>query len=593
MSHLGVYQVVKQLGEGGMATAWLAVAPTGNYVVLKVPLLTDPSMAVRLRDEAQAGRRIHHPHVVSTLDFFVDAGRPVLVIEFVDGCALRNLRTRDNFRNPLPAAGVAFLGRTISEALCAIHEAKDDAGQPLAMLHRDVTASNILLGRDGNPKLIDLGIARSAENEGEKTQAGMLKGTLRYLAPELLMGEGYTASTDLWSLGVCLFEAALGRQMVAGEPVDIFRALTSGSYRALRRGERIEPALQDALFALLTEKATRLRNARAAARMFAGLEARFGPGQHIISTLVPYAQESSDDDPSAFSSSDPGAVAAEGFDDAASTMDTVLRKPRSATEPPRAPPPPPPPPKVVIGGTEYGTAATLQMQAVPLAPPGPTIVLPAVNVEPPAATTTTAPAAAVANSRSVVLGNVAPGPTLVLPAVDIPVPPSPGFSAASSAPAPTIVLPAVDVRPPPAAPGPTMVLPAMPRLRSTGNLPLVDVRPAGPSASPARPAPSAVAGPTLVMPSVNPVNAMAGRVAAAGDVLPEGASTLQMAAWTPPEPAKEEQWEDVTDPEPPPPPPPPPPPRFTKPQAPASEQAKQTLLLPVAAALKVARDDDD
>ena len=110
MSHLGVYQVVKQLGEGGMATAWLAVAPTGNYVVLKVPLLTDPSMAVRLRDEAQAGRRIHHPHVVSTLDFFVDAGRPVLVIEFVDGCALRDLRTRDNFRNPLPAAGLSSDG---------------------------------------------------------------------------------------------------------------------------------------------------------------------------------------------------------------------------------------------------------------------------------------------------------------------------------------------------------------------------------------------------------------------------------------------------------------------------------------------------
>ncbi|MDP2344162.1 MAG: protein kinase [Deltaproteobacteria bacterium] len=555
MSHLGAYRVLKQLGEGGMASAWLAVSPTGQHVVLKIPLITDDVMAVRLRDEAQAGRRIHHPHVVSTLDFFVDAGRPVLVIEFVDGCALRDLRTRDNFRNPLPAAGVAWLGRAISEALCAIHEAKDDDGRPLGMLHRDVTASNILLDKSGAPKLIDLGIARSAENEGEKTQAGMLKGTLRYLAPELLLGEGYSASTDLWSLGVCLFEAALGRQMVAGEPVDIFRALTNGSYRTLRRGETLNPVLQDALFALLTDKPNRLRNARAAARMFAGVEAKLGPGgREIVATLVPFAQESSDDDPSAFSAHEPPGHA-DDFDDGMGTFAAVARSPQSTTDAPPAPPA-----KVVIGTTDYGTAATLQMAAVNITPP-------------PAPPPPPAPHRSASLSAAGVPAN--PGPTLVLPAVDIAPPPRPVAAG------PTIVLAASDVRP-----------------ASSGT-----PAPGSPGRAPAS---SGMAGPTIVMPSVNP---MAARVAASGDVLPEGASTLQMPAWKPPGVVEDDDdvSEEITDPnarspltsaqsQPPTTTKPPAAPlvsRPPQPKAPLSEEAKPTMLLPVAAALKTTRDDDD
>ena len=529
MSHLGAYRVLKQLGEGGMASAWLAVAPNGAQVVLKIPLATDAQMVVRLHDEAQAGKRVRHPHVVSTLDFFVDAGRPVLVIEFIDGCALRDPRTRDNFRNPLPAAAVAWLGRTISEALCAIHEAQDDAGQPLGMLHRDVTASNILLEKDGAPKLIDLGIARSAENEGEKTQAGMLKGTLRYLAPELLMGEGYSAATDLWSLGVCLFEAALGRQMVAGTPIGIFRALTSDSYRTLRPGERLDPALQDALFALLADKNSRLRNARASARMFRGLEARLGPGQHIVAALVPFAQASSDDDPSAFSQSDRGSAANLGRSvkhpqepaQAFTSSKAPVAQNRSA------------PPKVIIGDTEYGTVATLQMEAVTVHPPQGA-------------------------------ASIAPGPTLVLPAVDIRLPEDTSNHDAA-------VSPTVRTTSTPAEMNwqePTLVLPA------------VDSRPSNLSSSPV---PVLHANRTLL-----PL--MAARVAADGDVLPEGASTLQMPAWTPPEPAgaidrispnsgDPVQHGGANEPAP-------------RTLTPTSGQGAVTRVLPVAVAIPIRRDDE-
>ncbi len=568
-SHLGSYRVLKQLGEGGMASAWLAVAPNGDQVVLKIPLETDDSMTTRLHDEAQAGRRVHHPNVVSTLDYFVDAGRPVLVIEFIDGCALRDLRTRDKFRNPLPAAAVAFLGRTISEALCAIHEATDDDGRPLGMLHRDVTASNVLICKDGAPKLIDLGIARSAENQSEKTQAGMIKGTLRYIAPELLLGDTYSPATDLWSLGVCLFEAALGRQMVAGEPVDIFRALTNGSYRTLRPGERLYAGLQDALFALVADKNNRMRNARAAARMFASLEAKLGNGgQRMVAMLVPFAQESSDADPSAFSD---GAGVAPRLSDPLTAPPTAPSPPVPLPlepEPAVAPAPtsastpaPAPAPKVVIGDTEYGMAATLQMAAVDVVPlarptlaptaPGPTLVLPAVDLRPPA--------------RS---------PTGAQPALDLPPAGSPSGAQA-----------AVDVRPPsgvPADPGPTLVLPA------------VDLRPPSADGPPA---------PTVVLPSVNPtpVNRMAARVAANGDVLPEGASTLQMPAWTSSSEASEAPpalLDDDDEPAPPPRAPTGPrvniqPVNQSRSQAPASEEAKPTRVLPIAAALRSIRDDDD
>ncbi|MBM4281044.1 MAG: hypothetical protein FJ137_09885 [Deltaproteobacteria bacterium] len=298
---VGSYRIVRKLGEGGMAAAFLATDAVGQQVVAKVALTSSPDAMVKLRDEAQAGFRVTNPFVVRTLDFFVDRGRAVLVIEYVDGCALSDLRLRGGAPNPLPAVAVAWVGRAIASALAAIHEAEGADGQPLGMLHRDVTASNILVDREGVPRLIDLGIAHSIDNEQEKTQAGLIKGTLRFVAPELILGSGYSAATDLWALGVSLFEAAVGRQMVTGTPVQIFRALTGGTCTALRPGEFIQPALHDALLAMLCDKDDRLRNARAAARMFASVEQKLAladpeqrTGQVWLARLVPYATRNYD-----------------------------------------------------------------------------------------------------------------------------------------------------------------------------------------------------------------------------------------------------------------------------------------------------------
>ena len=538
LTQLGPYRVLRRLGEGGMACAYLGAGPDGRQVVLKVPLETSAEMTVKLRDEGQAGMRVRSPHVVETIDFFMDKGRAVLVLEFIDGCALRDLRQLQHRPNPLPPAAVAHLGRSLAEGLATIHEARDEEGRPLGMLHRDVTPPNILVGRDGNPKLIDLGIARSKENQQARTQVGMLKGTLRYVAPELLAGEGYSAASDLWSLGVCLFEAALGRMMVAGEPMAIFKAIMAGDYRNLRPGEVLDADLQAAIFALVTDANSRLRNARAAASVFGRLEERFierDPGHHTgqawLQTWVPYAQVNEDDvdgapaqpspDPAparssassslASSSSAPlakagtsplvdrsqsGSAVVATRSTTTSTSSSTSRASSASGSQARVQADG----RLVIGGVQGGTMPTMAMEASTIDPGAPSL---------------STPSSTASSPRGEPEG---PGPTLVLPRVDI---------------GPTMQLPAVDIRPPASAP-------------RTNN---PDRRPQGAGAA-AHPPPAE---------------------AAPGDVLPAGAATVQMGAWQPP---------DIEVP--PSPPRSSPRPSLVRPDAPDSAVAFATVQMPVA-----------
>jgi eukaryotic-like serine/threonine-protein kinase len=564
LSRLGDYEILRKLGEGGMATALLGRSSGGRLVVLKVPLEASAEMAIKLRDEAQAGFRIRHPNVVETIDYFLDAGRPVLVVDYIDGCPLRDLRRLGGQPNPLPPAAVAWLGRSIAEGLAAIHDATDEHGQPLRMLHRDVTPSNILIGRDGVPRLIDLGIARSTENQQERTEVGMLKGTLRYVAPELLAGQPYSVASDLWSLGVCLFEAALGRHMVSGEAVQIFRQLTMGTYRELRPGESLHPDLAVAIFALVTDVTMRLRNARAAAAVFARLEQKLVaedpnryPGQSWLQSWVPWAVANEDDKDSGWHAAAPAPEPSSWSPSSPAPSSSVLLA--SPTSPLGAPPPEPsvvpvssssppptaaastavPPPKTVLGDERFGMTPTLAMPAARVPPPPPTpepastLVLPRVDVAPP----TPEPASTLVLPRvDVAPTTPEPASTLVLPRVDV--------APTTPEPASTLVLPRVDVAPTTPEPASTLVLPQV-------DLPaLPPVRTEVPAHSGIGIGPGLGIGPTMVLPKVDlrpsnpgtPLSSLAGlrgprlvdAEAAPGDVLPEGAATIQMEAWSPP-----------------------------------------------------------
>ncbi|MDP2341099.1 MAG: serine/threonine-protein kinase [Deltaproteobacteria bacterium] len=273
--HLGRYEVIDEIGAGGMGRVRLARDPSGRLVVLKTPLRNDADDDERLRDEARVGLLLSHPSLVETLDLFeVDdakAGRkrPVLVTAYVAGVSLIELRKV----GPMDPVVVCRLGKQLAEALDVIHEAKDAAGKPLGVLHRDVTAGNCLVGHDGRARLIDLGISRSAESRALRTETGLLRGTLRYLAPELFDGGQYSAQSDLWALGVVLWEALLGRAAVSGSDAVAVGRICSGNLMTLDDGEDADPRVSRAISQLLRRHAVdRPRRAREAAALFAMLE---------------------------------------------------------------------------------------------------------------------------------------------------------------------------------------------------------------------------------------------------------------------------------------------------------------------------------
>lgn len=274
---IGRYEILSELGRGGMASAFLARAPDGQHVVLKLPLVDDPDTCERLRDEARTGLRLAHPHIVETLDLFEHEGKPVLVLSYVSGASMYELRTR----GALPPAVVLRIGRQIGEALDAIHHATDEHGRHLQILHRDVTAGNIMLAEDGDARLIDLGIAKSAESQAARTKSGCMRGTLRYIAPELFMGGDFSHASDLWSLGIVLLEAALGRTSFPGRnDAEVVLKIVEARPLELQPGEYLDPRVRQALEWLLhKDPARRPARARDAAALFAMLEKDFPDSQ--------------------------------------------------------------------------------------------------------------------------------------------------------------------------------------------------------------------------------------------------------------------------------------------------------------------------
>jgi eukaryotic-like serine/threonine-protein kinase len=247
-----------------------------------VPHAQDRDAAIALADEARTGARLRHPAIIETLDFFVDKGTSVLVVAHIDGPSLFDLRRA----GPLPGSAVAEIGVQLASALHAIHTASDDAGRPLRMLHRDISPNNVLVDRDGHARLIDLGIARSVDRKQKATLAGMVKGTLRYLAPEILAGADHDVATDLWALGVTLWEAAMGRYAVAGDPMNTMRAAMGGTILALGDGERIDDDVLDVIRALVCPAEQRIQNAKAAGAVLTRLANKHPGGREALAEAV-------------------------------------------------------------------------------------------------------------------------------------------------------------------------------------------------------------------------------------------------------------------------------------------------------------------
>jgi serine/threonine-protein kinase len=204
----GRYRLERQLGAGASATVWLAFdSVLERRVAIKVladALRAAPDKRERFRREARALAKLGHPHIVTVIGTGEDDGAAFIVLEYIGGETLKQ-RIRRAGRLPVDEA-VAY-AIEVARALAAAHER--------GIVHRDVKSQNILLDPDGGAKLTDFGIARSGA-EVALTQGGRVLGTTDYVAPEQALGHEATGQSDLYSLGVVLYEALTGAVPFAG-----------------------------------------------------------------------------------------------------------------------------------------------------------------------------------------------------------------------------------------------------------------------------------------------------------------------------------------------------------------------------------------
>jgi eukaryotic-like serine/threonine-protein kinase len=203
------FRLEERIGSGGMSTVYRAFDETlERWVAIKVlhaDMSHDDAQLERFRREARSAARLANPYVVTVIDAGEDDGRPFIVFEYVEG---ETLKARIRRYGRLPIAEAIAYSIEIGRALMAAHAER--------IVHRDVKPQNVLIDAEGRAKVTDFGIARSLELDG-LTAAGRVLGTTDYVAPEQAIGDGATEQSDIYSLGVCLWEMLTGDVPFKGE----------------------------------------------------------------------------------------------------------------------------------------------------------------------------------------------------------------------------------------------------------------------------------------------------------------------------------------------------------------------------------------
>jgi serine/threonine-protein kinase len=232
----GKYEVLELAGEGGMAKVYRGrthgAAGFARPVAIKrllAPLSQNPEFLKLFVEEARVVSELDHPNIAQIHDFDRDrAGEYYLVLEWVDGLTLADWR--EGYRahgNHTPWGLCAAIGIEVLNALHAAHERADTAGRPAPIFHRDVTPQNVMVSACGVVKLTDFGLAK-AMDRSSITKPGFVKGKLAYLAPELTYEAEPSAQTDLFSVGVVLWEVLAGEKLFKGnDPLKVVGTIRS------------------------------------------------------------------------------------------------------------------------------------------------------------------------------------------------------------------------------------------------------------------------------------------------------------------------------------------------------------------------------
>jgi eukaryotic-like serine/threonine-protein kinase len=219
----GKYQLLRKIASGGMGQVYLALEQGTGFerlVVLKLilpHLAEDEEFLGMFLEEARLVARLQHPNLITILELTEIDGRYCLAMEYVQGDDVRRMERHARAQGkPLP---MGLVLRVVAEAAAGLdyaHHARDAHGQPLRLVHRDVSPQNILVGFDGGVKVIDFGVAKAA-GSSSNTATGVLKGKYPYMSPEQAAGQPIDARSDQFALGVVLWELLTNRRLFKGE----------------------------------------------------------------------------------------------------------------------------------------------------------------------------------------------------------------------------------------------------------------------------------------------------------------------------------------------------------------------------------------
>ncbi|MGO9765318.1 MAG: serine/threonine-protein kinase [Myxococcaceae bacterium] len=250
----GQYEVLAPLGRGGMAEVVRARTlggPWGGQQVALKRLLPElaqvPTYVQRFAREGELATTLHSPHIVQTLEVGLFEGICFIVMEWVDGRDLAQVLRKCRERHiPVPVDFAVYLTHVLLEALDYAHHAESPRGEPLGLIHCDVSPSNVFISRGGEVKLGDFGIARVRTFRGRDAQ---LAGKPYYLAPEVLQGEVHQGA-DVWAVAVMLYELlTLQRPFQGRDPESVFAAIEAGRWRPLYEARPEAGAALDAAMA--------------------------------------------------------------------------------------------------------------------------------------------------------------------------------------------------------------------------------------------------------------------------------------------------------------------------------------------------------